>query len=102
MARSAVLLDLPICRRISRRSQAKLMSRLQRLVCVTILASPLWAQEARRLALVIGISAYNDQIGQLSKPLDDAQSIRTALEQDGFAVTPLLDATRIELLQGLM
>jgi hypothetical protein len=78
------------------------MSRLQRLVCVTILASPLWAQEARRLALVIGISAYNDQIGQLSKPLDDAQSIRTALEQDGFAVTPLLDATRIELLQGLM
>ena len=74
---------------------------LQRLVCIVLLAYPLWAQQTRRLALVIGISAYSDRIGQLPKPLDDAKSVQTALEQDGFAVTPLLDATHDELLGGL-
>lgn len=77
------------------------MLRFHPLVYIALLASPLWAQEGRRLALVIGISGYNDHIGQLPRPLDDARSIGKALEQDGFRVTLLLDTTHAELLQGL-
>jgi hypothetical protein len=78
------------------------MSRWLQLICFfTYLAGHLWAQQDRRVALVIGISAYDDHVGHLPKPLDDATSVGASLEKVGFTVTTLLDVTLNELVEGL-
>ena len=53
----------------------------------------------RRLALVIGNSAY--QGAPLLNPGNDALSVKSALEIDGFRVSVALDASRKDLAKAL-
>jgi len=59
------------------------------------------ASQGRRIALVIGNSAYRNVV-QLSNPQHDAQAIGTSLRNIGFdSVTVLVDLTREGLLDAL-
>src|SRR5258708_426402 len=55
-------------------------------------AVPMPPTAERRTALVIGNSAYAES--PLANPVNDATDIANALQQMGFAVTPLLNADR--------
>ena len=54
-------------------------------------ASPAFAE--KRLALVIGIDAYQE-VPALEKAAGDARAIGAALGRVGFAVTTVIDANR--------
>ena len=59
------------------------------------------AGQGRRIALVIGNSAYRNTV-QLTNPHNDAQAIATALRNIGFeSVTVMVDLTREQLLDAL-
>ena len=59
------------------------------------------AQQGRRIALVIGNSAYKN-VPALAKPQKDAAAIATSLRKVGFeTVTLTVDATREKLIDGL-
>ncbi len=72
--------------------------------CLRILASVLFlailaagpAFAEKRLALVIGINAYQE-VPVLEKAVGDARAIGTALGRIGFAVTTVIDANRRDL-----
>jgi formylglycine-generating enzyme required for sulfatase activity len=59
-------------------------------------------QAERRVALVIGNGSYPDSIGWLPNPLNDARAMAETLEELGFEVTLLLDATREEIQRALL
>jgi tetratricopeptide (TPR) repeat protein len=64
-------------------------------------ASPTAAQQGRRIALVIGNSAYKN-VPALANPQKDASAIATSLRNVGFeTVTLSVDATREKLIDGL-
>src|SRR4051812_37999317 len=75
-----------------------------RLIAVLIGLAALSAQpaEAKRVALVVGINAYDnlksDQ--QLRKAVNDARAISAALKDVGFQVVQAEDATRTEFLRS--
>jgi uncharacterized caspase-like protein len=66
-----------------------------------MLINPILAQSPQRLALVIGISGYDDQLGRLPSALKDTESVEGALKTVGFQVTILEDATHSELVESL-
>ena len=67
-----------------------------------VFVAPALAQEerGRRLALVVGNDAY---VGQpvLQNAVNDARAVASALEDVGFAVTTVEDATRASLVEAL-
>ena len=67
-------------------------------ILMTSIALCLAAQE--RFALVIGNGAYTS-VSKLKNPVNDATDIAAALEQLGFKVTLLTNASRREMNQGL-
>jgi hypothetical protein len=54
-----------------------------------------------RWALVIGNAAYGAEIGPLQNPVNDATDMAVALQQLGFEVVVLLDATRQQMEDGI-
>jgi formylglycine-generating enzyme required for sulfatase activity len=54
-----------------------------------------------RLALVIGNAAYGVEIGPLQNPINDATDMATTLQQLGFEVILLLDATRPQMEEAI-
>ena len=80
------------------------MHRIGRLIAVVIGMAALSANpaEAKRVALVVGINAYDnlksDQ--QLRKAVNDARAISAALKDVGFQVVQAEDATRNEFLRS--
>jgi len=77
----------------------RLMNRF--VVGVLILAASATAQPGRKLALVIGISGYEDRVGRLPKAESDAKSIGVALDKIGFQVTELLDMSHADWLSEM-
>ena len=64
-------------------------------------ASQAAAKQGRRIALVIGNSAYKN-VPALTNPQKDASAIATSLRNVGFeTVTLTVDATREKLIDGL-
>jgi len=64
-------------------------------------AAPAAAKQGRRIALVIGNSAYKS-VPALANPQKDASAIATSLRNVGFeTVTLTVDATREKLIDGL-
>ncbi|MEM9496471.1 MAG: caspase family protein [Pseudomonadota bacterium] len=67
------------------------MARLRFLICVfttgLVLATAGWAQsDGRRVAFVVGNSAYSDALGRLKNPSNDANDVAAKLESLGFEV----------------
>jgi hypothetical protein len=54
-----------------------------------------------RWALVIGNAAYGAEIGPLQNPINDATDMAVTLQQLGFEVIVLLDATRPQMEEGI-
>lgn len=54
-----------------------------------------------RWALVIGNAAYGAEIGPLQNPLNDATDMAVTLQQLGFEVIVLFDATRPQMEEGI-
>jgi formylglycine-generating enzyme required for sulfatase activity len=54
-----------------------------------------------RWALVIGNAAYGPEIGPLQNPVNDATDMAVTLQQLGFEVIVLLDATRPQMEEGI-
>jgi hypothetical protein len=54
------------------------------------------AQPSHKLALVIGMSGYDDRVGRLPKVENDAKSVGAALGKIGFQVTQVLDFSHSE------
>ena len=65
-----------------------------------LFAAPTAAQTERRVALVVGNSAYA-HIGRLPNPGNDAADMSAALRRLGFEVTTALDADRVGLNNAL-
>jgi tetratricopeptide (TPR) repeat protein len=64
-------------------------------------AAPAAAKQGRRIALVIGNSAYKN-VPALANPQKDASAVATSLRNVGFeTVTLAIDATREKLIDGL-
>lgn len=61
---------------------------------------PLTATAVERVALVMGIAAYQS-ISPLNNTLNDARKISSTLEEIGFDVTTVLDATSEEMRQAV-
>jgi len=66
------------------------------LLIVLLLLTPLAAQAADRIALVVGMADYRTVV-KLDNTANDARGISTALEKIGFQVTTLIDSTGNEL-----
>ena len=66
-------------------------------------AVPLAAEDGggRRVALVIGNAAY-EQAPALTNPKFDAELMAATLEDAGFAVTELIDATQSQMKRALL
>ncbi len=61
---------------------------------LTMIASPAWAD--RRVALVIGIGAY-EHTRPLANPLNDTADVAESFERLGFEVSRATNATKQEL-----
>ena len=61
-------------------------------IVLLLLPTSLHAQEAARLALVIGNQGYSAKVGPLKNPHNDVNLIEASLKQLGFKVTVLKDA----------
>lgn len=59
------------------------------------------AQNEKRVALVIGNQSYQGGWGPLSNPVNDANTLETALKQCGFEVTKLTNTNRQQMLTGI-
>jgi len=73
------------------------------LLAATTLWLILWAgllHAADRMALVVGNSAYGS-VTALENPVHDAELIADSLEELGFEVTLITDATQVELKRGI-
>src|SRR4051812_7291301 len=62
------------------------------------LAGSAWA--AARVALIVGVSAY-EKVPVLANPAKDAKLVQQTLQKLGFTVTVLTNPTRVQLLEGL-
>jgi formylglycine-generating enzyme required for sulfatase activity len=64
------------------------LARLAALVMVLLLAAPVAPTQAagpgKRIALLIGIDAYGEDVGRLRNPLNDVSAIASTLEAIGF------------------
>ena len=69
---------------------------LPALLLALMLAAPAALAEPR-LALVIGNSAYGDELGRLPNPANDAKLMSKALENVGFETVTLIDADQKQL-----
>ena len=70
------------------------------LLALVLLAAPLPASAAGRVALVVGNSTY-EHIGRLPNPANDAADLSAALRRLGFDVTVAQDAGRPALTEAL-
>ena len=70
------------------------------LLALVLLAAPLPASAAGRVALVVGNSTY-EHIGRLPNPANDAADLSAALRRLGFDVTVAQDAGRTALTEAL-
>ena len=70
------------------------------LLALVLLAAPLPASAASRVALVVGNSTY-EHIGRLPNPANDAADLSAALRRLGFDVTVAQDAGRTALTEAL-
>ena len=70
------------------------------LLALVLLAAPLPASAAGRVALVVGNSTY-EYIGRLPNPANDAADLSAALRRLGFDVTVAQDAGRTALTEAL-
>ncbi|WP_293904362.1 caspase family protein [Phenylobacterium sp.] len=61
-------------------------------------AQAAWA--AGRVALIVGVSAY-EKVPTLANPAKDAKLVQQTLQKLGFTVTVLTNPTRVQLLEGL-
>jgi hypothetical protein len=69
-----------------------MLARLSLIVLLILaLALPAQAQDAARLALLIGNQGCADKVGALKNPHHDIAIVGKALETDGFKVTALRD-----------
>ena len=71
------------------------------LVLAMLLAAPAVAQGGQRIALVVGNSGYNAQVGPLANPGRDADLIAQSLTARGFKVTVVKNTSRVELLTAI-
>ncbi len=69
-------------------------------VCIGLVVS-ISAAQAKRVALVIGNSAY-ENVARLKNPENDANAMAAALERMGFAVTRLLNADKSDMGTALL
>lgn len=69
-------------------------------VIVAVFAASTAAAEADRLALVIGISSY-ENVAPLANPIADAQDVASVFQEIGFDVTLALDLTQQEMREAL-
>ncbi len=67
--------------------------------CLSAIVATVFSQE-RRLALVIGNSAY-ERAGALRAPINDAYSMRTVLRQSGFEVLDYYNLNHDEMLAAI-
>jgi uncharacterized caspase-like protein len=70
-------------------------------IVLLILPTSIYAQEAARLALLIGNQGYHAKVGPLKNPHNDVTLIEASLKQLGFKVTVLKDANYKALDIGL-
>ncbi len=71
-------------------------------VLIVLQLMPSVALAAERIALVIGNQAYNDKVGPLRNPHNDAALVGKALTEAGFRLlTPRKDAKRHEMLYAV-
>ena len=69
------------------------------LVCLLVLITAFMpAQAAKRVALVIGNSAY-EYVAELPNPKNDAQAISASLDRLGFEVIKGLDVNHSEFIK---
>ncbi len=66
------------------------------LLCVLVKVGVSCALAEKRVALVIGNSAY-DNANQLTNPVRDAKAMAAALRRVGFDLTLLTDKTKLEM-----
>ena len=83
-----------------RRGPAALFRQVAVPTALLLLATPLPASTAGRVALVVGNSAYA-HIGHLPNTVNDATDVGAALQRLGFDVTVTRDAGRTELNEAL-
>lgn len=75
------------------------MRKLLCIFCLSIIVVTVFSQK-RRLALVIGNSAY-EKAGALRSPINDAYAMRTVLRQSGFEVLDYYDLNHDEMLAAI-
>ena len=81
------------------------MNHLKKLLfCCIVVAltatAAVFAQEARN-ALLIANGVYPDEIGDLPKPIPEAEALKSALESIGFSVTLVKDADKETMVKAL-
>ena len=86
--------------RIRSASWSRMASSAVFLLVFVLFAAPTAAQTERRVALVVGNSAYA-HIGRLPNPGNDAADMSAALRRLGFEVTTALNADRVGLNDAL-
>src|SRR5215475_16054028 len=69
-----------------------MFARIAFAIILLLLPTTLHAQDAARLALVIGNQGYSAKVGPLKNPHNDVNLIEASLKQLGFKVTVLKDA----------
>jgi uncharacterized caspase-like protein len=71
-------------------------------IALLFLPTAVFAQAAKRVALLIGNQAYDPSVGILKNPRNDIAVVGDALAKRGFEVLPpIKDATRIAILGGV-
>jgi hypothetical protein len=61
-----------------------MFAHLSKVALLLALVLPAQAQEAKRLALLIGNQGYSEKVGPLKNPLNDVALIEASLKQLGF------------------
>ncbi|XHR29180.1 MAG: caspase family protein [Chthoniobacteraceae bacterium] len=71
------------------------------LIMLRAASADLWSADKSRLALVIGNERYEQAVGPLRNPANDAKSVARTLRQLGFTVTERHDLQREPLLRAV-
>lgn len=76
------------------------MQAVLKIVCLVfcLSATAAWAEE--RIALVVGNSSYS-RVSGLDNPANDARLMAQTLEQQGFQVRSLIDASQLDMKRGI-